>query len=216
MKARGQVNRMAGAVLGAIVLAVVATGCASAPSAGAAATLGSREIANDTVTSEINEVQLQRGVQAGAPDAALVTEVLQRMMITDLVDEAAVRNGVDVTQGQVDQAMSEAATQLGGKDQLISVFLDSNVPESAIPSQFKLSLQVEALGALLAPGADPNAQQQAVFGYAVDLGKELDVRVSPRYGTWVPDQLQLGPVPTDLSTPQAPQGDPLAGVVPSG
>jgi len=216
VKARGQVNRIAGAVLGAIVLAAVATGCASTPSAGAAATLGSREIANDTVTSQVNEIQQQRGVQVGAADAALVTEVLQRMMITDLVDEAAVRNGVVVTQGQVDQAMSEAATQLGGKDQLISVFLDSNVPESAIPGQFQLSLQVEALGALLAPDADPNTRQQAVFGYAVDLGKELDVRVSPRYGSWVPDQLQLGPAPTDLSTPQAPQVDPLVGLVPSG
>lgn len=216
MKARGRVNRMAGAVLAVVALVAVASGCASAPNAGAAATLGSRDIPNDTLTTQVDEVLEARGTGAGAPDAALVADVLQRLVITALVDEGAVRNGVVVTQGQIDQAISEAEAQLGGADQLLKVFLDSNVPASAISDQFRLSLQVDGLGALLAPDADDQGRQQAVFTYAVDLSKQLDTRVSPRYGTWVPDELQVGPLPTDLSSPQAPQGDPLADVIPSG
>lgn len=216
MKARGRVNRMAGAVLAVVALVAVASGCASAPNAGSAATLGSRDIPNDTLTTQVDEVLEARGTGAGAPDAALVADVLQRLVITALVDEGAVRNGVVVTQGQIDQAISEAEAQLGGADQLLKVFLDSNVPASAISDQFRLSLQVDGLGALLAPDADDQGRQQAVFTYAVDLSKQLDTRVSPRYGTWVPDELQVGPLPTDLSSPQAPQGDPLADVIPSG
>ena len=112
--------------------------------------------------------------------------------------------------------MGEAEAQLGGEDQLRQVFLDSNVPAAAIPGQFRLSLQVDALGAILAPDADDQGRQEAVFRYAVDLAQQLDTRVSPRYGTWVTDELQIGPVPSDLSTPPAEQPDPLADLVPSG
>jgi len=216
VKARGRVNRAAGAVLTALTMAVAATGCSSTPSAGSAATLGSRDIGNDTLTTQVDEVLDARGTGAGAPDAALVADILQRLVITELVDEGAARKGVVVTQGQIDQAIAEAEAQLGGEDQLRQVFLDSNVPPSAIPTQFRLSLQVDGLGALLAPEAEDQARQEAVFRYAVDLGKQLDARVSPRYGTWVPDELQVGPVPTDLASPQAPQGDGLADLVPSG
>ena len=216
MKARRRVNRIAGTVLACVAVVSVATGCASAPSAGAAATLGSREISNDIVTTQVNQVLDERGTGAGAPDAALVADVLQRLVITEIVDEGAVRNGVVVTQGQIDQAIAQAVAQLGGEDQLHKAFLDSNVPVEAIPNQFRLSLQVDGLGALLAPNAEDQARQEAVFRYAVDLGKELDTRVSPRYGTWVADELQIGPVPTDLSTPQAPQAEGLTDLVPSG
>lgn len=216
MKARGRTNKAVGTVLAAVVLAAVASGCASAPNAGAAATLGSRDVPNDTVATQVDEVLEARGTGAGAPDAALVADVLQRLVITALVDEGATRNGVVVTQGQIDQAISEAEAQLGGPDQLLQVFLDSNVPASAISDQFRLSLQVDGLGAALAPDADDQGRQQAVFAYAVDLSKQLGTRVSPRYGTWVPDELQVGPLPNDLSSPQAAQVDPLVGAIPSG
>lgn len=214
--ARVRVDRLAGVVLAVAAVAAVASGCASAPDAGAAATLGARDVANGTLATQVDEVLEARGTGAGTPDAALVADVLQRLVITALVDEGAARNGVVVTQGQIDQAISEAETQLGGPDQLLQVFLDSNVPASAISDQFRLSLQVDGLGAVLAPDADDQGRQQAVFGYAVDLSQQLGTRVSPRYGTWVPDELQIGPLPTDLSSPQAPQDDPLAGVLPSG
>lgn len=65
-----------------------------------AATLGSRDIGNDTLTTQVDEVLDARGTGAGAPDAALVADILQRLVITELVDEGAARNGVVVTQGR--------------------------------------------------------------------------------------------------------------------
>lgn len=189
--------------------------CASTPSGGAAATVGDRTISNTTLVDQVEAVQSAKLGVSGAPDAALVTDILQRLVITDVVDVAAEREGVVVTQGQVDQALSEAETQLGGPGSLIQAFLESNVPQDAIDDQIRLSVQVDQLGKKLAPQGQPQDQQTAVFAYVVELSKALSTQVSPRYGTWVADQLQVGPVPSDLSSAQ-PSEDPLAELVPSG
>ena len=206
-------------VMVGIVVATAATllvsACGATPSAGAAATVGDRTIANDVLASQVDAVQQAKLGVSGQPDAALVADVLQRLVITDLVDVGAAKEGVVVTQGQVDQALSAAEQQLGGRGSLLKAFLDSNVPEGAIEDQIRLSVQVDELGKKLAPNGAAQDQQQAVFTYIVQLGKELGTQVSPRYGTWVDDQLQVGPTPTDLSLPQA-SPDPLAGIVPSG
>ena len=196
-------------------VALLLSACASAPNAGAAATVGDREIPNDTLTSQVDAVQQAKLGVNGAPDAALVADILQRLVITDLVDVAAERNGIDVTQGQVDQAVAAAEQQLGGPGSLIQAFLDSNVPQDAIDDQMRLSVQVDELGKALAPDGDAQAQQQAVFQYVVALGQELNTQLGPRYGTWVADQLQVGPLPSDLASAPA-SADPLAAVVPSG
>ena len=198
-----------------VAAALVLSACASTPSGGAAATIGDRSISNTTLVDQVDAVQQAKLGVSGAPDAALVADVLQRLVITDIVDVGAQREGIQVTQGQVDQARSEAETQLGGPGSLVQAFLDSNVPESAIDDQLRLSIQVDELGKKLAPQGQPQDQQQAVFTYVVELGKELATQVSPRYGTWEADQLQVGPVPSDLSSAQ-PSEEPLADLVPSG
>lgn len=199
----------------ALTLALFLTSCAATASAGAAATVGDLEISNDTVTAQVNAVQQAKLGSSGMPDAALVNDVLQRLVITDLVTVAAQRKGVSATQGQVDQARAAAEAQLGGPGSLIKAFLDSNVPEGAIDDQLRTSVLVQELGAALVPGTDVQAQQQAVFGYVVALSDELGTQVSPRYGTWDAQNLQIGPVPSDLSTPQASE-DPLTSLVPAG
>lgn len=195
--------------------ALVLSACASTPSGGAAATIGDGSVSNTTLVDQVDAVQQAKLGVSGAPDAALVADVLQRLVITDIVDVGAQREGIVVTQGQVDQARSQAETQLGGPGSLVKAFLDSNVPESAIDDQLRLSIQVDELGKKLAPQGQPQDQQQAVFTYVVQLGKELGTQVSPRYGTWEADQLQVGPVPSDLSSAQ-PSEEPLADLVPSG
>ena len=198
-----------------VAATLVLSACASTPSGGAAATVGDRTISNTTLVDQVEAVQSAKLGVSGAPDAALVTDILQRLVITDVVDVAAEREGVVVTQGQVDQALSEAETQLGGPGSLIQAFLESNVPQDAIDDQIRLSVQVDQLGKKLAPQGQPQDQQTAVFTCVVELSKALSTQVSPRYGTWVADQLQVGPVPSDLSSAQ-PSEDPLAELVPSG
>lgn len=200
--------------LATAVLALALAGCAGLGEAGSAATVGDVQISTEALADEVGSVQEQRGIAAGTADTALTTGVLQRLIITELVAQAAAAQGVAVTQGEIDVATAELEAQLGGPEALDAAFLDSDVPASSIPGQMELSLQVQALGRALAPDADPTGQQQAVLLYVTGFGVQEGVSVSPRFGTWDGGTLTIGPVPSDLST--TPTGaDPLAGLVPA-
>jgi hypothetical protein len=198
----------------ALAASLSLAGCAGLGEAGSAATVGDVQISTDALASQTEEIQEQRGVPAGSADSALTLGVLQRLIITELVGQAATAQGVTVTQGEIDAATAEFEAQLGGVEALRAAYLDSNVPASAIEGQVELSLQVQRLGAALAPDADPNSQQQAVVQYVTGFGIQEGVTVSPRFGTWDAGTLTVGPLPSDLSTTVTVE-DPLAGILPA-
>lgn len=211
MRRRGAVALMTSLVLAA---SVSLAGCAGLGEAGSAATVGDVQISTDALASQTEEIQEQRGVPAGTADSALTLGVLQRLVITELVGQAASAQGVTVTQGEIDAATAEFEAQLGGVEALQAAYLDSNVPASAIEGQVELSLQVQKLGSTLAPDADANTQQQAVVQYVTGFGVQEGITVSPRFGTWDAGTLTVGPLPSDLSTTVTVE-DPLAGILPA-
>jgi hypothetical protein len=163
--------------------------------------VGGSQISTDALSTSVDAVQEQRGETPGEPDLALVTGTLQRKILTELVDLACAEQGVVVTEGQVDLALLDYDAQFGGRDAVTQAFLDSGVPADEIREQVRLSLQVQALGVALVPDADQSGQQQAVVQYVTGFGLQAGVDVSPRFGTWDPLTLQLGPQPTDLAAP---------------
>lgn len=198
----------------AIAASVLLAGCAGLGQAGAAADVGATQISTEALASQVAAVQDQRGVPAGTPDTALTLSILQRLIITELVDQAASAQGITVTRGQVDTARAELLAQLGSPEALVAAYLDADVPADQIEQQVELSVQVRQLGAALAPDADPNSQQQAVVQYVTGFGVQEGIEVSPRFGTWEAGALRIGPLPTDLSTtPSGP--DPLAELLPA-
>lgn len=198
----------------AIAASVLLAGCAGLGQAGAAADVGATQISTEALASQVAAVQDQRGVPAGTPDTALTLSILQRLIITELVDQAATAQGITVTRGQVDTARAELLAQLGSPEALVAAYLDADVPADQIEQQVELSVQVRQLGAALAPDADPNSQQQAVVQYVTGFGVQEGIEVSPRFGTWEAGALRIGPLPTDLSTtPSGP--DPLAELLPA-
>jgi hypothetical protein len=212
MKRRGIVALVASLALGA---SVSLSGCAGLGEAGSAATVGDVQISTDALASDTEAIQSQRGERAGAPDSALTLGVLQRLVITELVSQASTAAGVTVTQGEIDAAIAQFEAQFGGAEGLQTAFLESNVPASAIESQVRLSVQVQKLGVVLAPeAADASGQQQAVVQYITGFGLQEGITVSPRFGTWDPGTLTVGPLPSDLSTTVQVE-DPLAGILPA-
>lgn len=201
-------------VIVAALASLVLAGCAGLGQAGAAANVGAAQISTSTLAGDVAAVQEQRGVPAGTANTALTLGVLQRLIITELVDQAATAQGVAVTQGQIDTARAQLEAQLGSQEALEAAYLDADVPVDGIARQVELSLQVQQLGAVLAPDADPAGQQQAVLQYVTGFGLQEGVDVSPRFGTWDPGALTIGPLPSDLSTTV--QGaDPLAELIPT-
>lgn len=212
MRRRGIVALAVSLALGA---SVTLAGCGGLGDAGSAATVGEAQISTQTLASDTEAIQQERGGTPGAPDSALTLGVLQRLVITELVDQASTAAGVTVTQGEIDAAFAEYEAQLGGPEGVRAAFLESNVPASGIEGQVLLSLQVQKLGVVLAPeAADATGQQQAVVQYVTGFGLQEGITVSPRFGTWDPGALTVGPLPSDLSTTVLVE-DPLAGILPA-
>lgn len=190
----------------AAVACVLLAGCGDAIYAGDAAVIGPSTITTQALADDVEEIQEVRGTY-GQSEPMLVASVLQRQIITELIAQAAAREGVSVTQAEIDAARQDAVASVGGEEALEQAFLDSNVAPSDIPGQIALSITVDALSSRLAPDGPPEQQQGVLFGYVVSLAQELGVLVNPRFGTWQVEQLQVGPPPTDLASPPADPAD---------
>jgi hypothetical protein len=196
------VRRLALAAATAAVAVLALSGCGSSP-AGAAATLGDTRISDATLTAQVQEVLEAKGQPADSPDASLVQQTLGRMITIELLDTLAAREGVEVTQGQIDEEYANYSAQVGGDDALQELFLQENVAPSQLESIIRLQIQAQLLGIALAPEGSAEEQGTAVFEAAALLSEELDTTIAPRFGTWDPATLSLGPTPEDLAAPPA-------------
>lgn len=216
------VRRIVLASAAALAVAVV-SGCGV--QAGSAAVVGSTRISDSDVAAMVDELKQTIAADPTALfDSTKATAAnVQRLTRHYLLDEAAAREGVVVTQAQVDQLISSTTTStFGGDSTKFEQALASQyaVPPSQIPSFAHDVLESQALTAKLAPGADATTQQNKLNAYLAPLGQELGVEVSPRYGTWSFDTSTLAATPDDLSfvpsaTPSAEPGSPSASPSPS-
>ena len=193
----------AGVTVGLALAGLLLAACGGAVAAGSAAVLGDERIPTSEVSAQLTELNTARGLPADAANAEATTSIIQRLVVTNLVDQAADRLGVTVSDGAVDAELLALEANAGGREALDDALLQSNIPPSQAVAQIRLSLLVREMGLVLDPAGDAQTQNTAVFNYVVALSDELEVTISPRFGTWDSSQLSLGPVPDDLSTPAA-------------
>jgi hypothetical protein len=198
--------RLRTATAGLALTGLLLAACGGAVAAGSAAVLGSERIPTSEVADQLAELNVARGIPADTANAATTASILQRLIITNLVDQAAQRLDVTVSDGAVDRELGQLEASAGGREALEAALVQNDIPPAGAADQVRVSLLVREMGQVLDPNGDPQAQNSAVFQYVVALSEELDVSISPRFGTWDPNQLALGPLPDDLSTP-APQVD---------
>jgi peptidyl-prolyl cis-trans isomerase SurA len=195
-------SRLALVAVAVAAAALLLSGCAP-QQAGSAATLGDSRISEQALTTEVEAILVAKGQPTTSKDQSLVTQTLGRMITMELVDRLAVREGVEITQGDIDEVLANYAGQVGGEQAVEDLFIQENVAPSQLESLIRLQLQAQELGIVLNPSGSAEEQGGAVFEAAGALSLELDTTVSPRYGTWDPSALALGPTPDDLSTPPA-------------
>ena len=188
----------------AVVVALAAlalTGCSS--QAGAASIVGDQTVTDSQVADIAGEVQTEmasiKGVtfdEKAATVASLTSQT--RHLILDAVAE---KEGITVTQGQVDAFVQNIVdTQFSGKREALvqNLVSQSNVPESQVARAARDQLIYDALIAKVASGATTDdAKAKAFSDYMKTFTAEIGVQVAARYGTW--NVFALGPVPDDLS-----------------
>ncbi|CAB4836239.1 MAG: hypothetical protein F2763_10135 [Actinobacteria bacterium] len=185
-------------ISGAVVAGLTLTGCGAA-TAGAAAVVGDTRISEQTLTSNVQEVLVAQQKSPNTSDAALVSEVLNRLVTSELVDILAAEKGITVTQGAIDSTLQGYVQQAGGEAQVQDILLQRNVAPTQIESFVRTNVLAQMLGQALAPTADIQGQSDAVVAAIVETSMVVGTEVSPRFGTWDATKLAIGPVPSDLS-----------------
>ena len=188
----------------AVVVALAAlalTGCSS--QAGAASVVGSQVVTDAQVADVAGQVETQLATVPGTTydERAATVASLTSQTRHLILDAVAAKEGITVTQGQVDAFITDIVdSQFSGKRQALldSLVSQSNVPESQVQRAARDQLIYDALVAKIASGATtPDAKSQAFTKYMTTFVDEIGVQVAPRFGTW--DVFALGPVPDDLS-----------------
>lgn len=179
---------------------VILTGCAN-QEAGSAATFSNGRIAESDLNSAVAAVLEAKGQATSTPDLILVQQTLGRMITQRLVSELAAQEGIEITQGQLDEIRVSYEEQVGSPEALEQAFLQENVAPSQLEAVLRLQLEAQELGYVFNPRGSAEEQGVAVFEQVSALSEELETTVSPRFGSWDPTTLSLGPAPSDLSAP---------------
>lgn len=191
---------------GAGVLVVLLAACGS-NLAGNALTAGPTSVSDAQLSAQVTELQDQliaMRQQTPTFDEGTATAAnVDRLMRTALLDQAAAREGITVTQGEVDTLLQQVAQANfnGDMKQVVDTLAEQqNIPASQVDSFARAYLIQQKLGEKLAPGADAKVAQKAVVDYLDTLATDLDAQVAPRFGVWDAKSASLTPVPDDLST----------------
>ena len=188
--------------IGVIAATIGLSGCGT-PTAGAAAVVGDQRISEATLNSEVQSVLSLQGLPATDSSNELITSTLDQMITTILVDELASREKIEVTQGEIDDLRLQYIAQAGGVEAFESQISQQGIAIDDVDSIIRLNIQVSQLGEVLSPNPEPDAQSAAVFLAISELSSEIGTEVSPRYGTWDPENLTVGPSANSLSEPQS-------------
>ena len=175
------------AVLLVALSAVALTGC-DPQETGAAAVVGDIRISQGQVDVAVRETAETAGTVNEDAAPATVTYLVRQA----LLDEAAAREGIVVTDGQVDELIQSSITD-GNIDELYkSAAQQAGRPPDGLEDYAREVLIEQELAAKLGDG-DPSsdASANAVRSYIRQLSEELGVSVAARYGVWEPGTLTV-------------------------
>lgn len=184
-----------------LVLAGVAVLLAGCGTAGSAAIVGPQVISDQALQEQVQVVLEAQARPASTVDPDLSRQILNRLVLTALVEQLADRENVTVDQGTIDETLLNFDAQVGGRAQLEALYLEQGVAPSQIDDVIRLNALAVNVGIALDPSGTPDSQGQLLVQAITDLGLELGTEVSPRFGAWEPMMLNIGPVIDDLSVP---------------
>ncbi len=210
-----RVRAVALAALASLLLA----GCASGL-AGSATVVGGVAVSDREVAASVDDLLAQvAGVEGAQPiDEETATRVtVERYTRELLFAQAAAREGITVTQAEVDDIVAQTVEGQFAGDR--AAFEAALATQQAVPSS-----EIEAFArdfvvrTKIVEKISPSGDTEVISRYLADLADQVGVEVSPRFGTWDSANVSLGPVPDDLSSPAplAPQPVRPAPIAPAG
>ena len=192
-----------------IVLGVaVLTGCSDSPKlAGSAVVINGNVVPASSVADRVDKVRAQIQVT----DPSLISEVPSLIQINQravdhfiraaLFEEAVAREGINVTQLDVEAYRDEVFTQYAKETIEAQLVSQNAVPADDVEGFMREIMIQRILMEKLAPGADNQTQFIAMTDYLTALSDELGVELNPRFGKWDPSNLITTPGDETLAVP---------------
>lgn len=174
---------------------------------GQAARVGETTIAATDIQERSQEVLAAAAtVEANPIDTTALNRAQVGTWVRErLSDLAAERADITITDGQIDRFLSQVVTSNGtSMEQLelaIALQEDFWIPPTHLDAYVKSFLQQQAIAQKVAPNGSDQEQAAAVATALSQVGDDVGVEVSPRYGTWDPLLGTVSAPADDLSTP---------------
>ena len=163
-------------------------------------TLGAAAVVNGKVTS-VDELQqdtrdyleIVPGADAGAAQVA----ILQRIVITEVLEEVARDNGVHVRPGRIARERDDLFKSFNGRRGLVRTLANSQQQPTVLPpddvedwvkDRLLFNAIAEKVGGAPLNTSDPESARvlEDVRKQLTEAGDSLDIEINPRYGSWDP------------------------------
>jgi len=180
-------TRVAALLVAALAATVALSGCGEQEKLGSAAVVDGNAISTDQLQTATNDFLK---VVPGQDTANAQLRILERMILSRLIDKEAADLGVHASPGEVARARDQLLPSVGGELGLVRQLAAGQqpllVPPSYVNRWFKDRVLYAKIAKRLAVNGDPTSQQSvnATTRALIATGRSMDVEVSPRYGTW--------------------------------
>lgn len=176
-----------------LVAALGLSGCGGS-TLGAAAVVDGRVTTVDELQQDTREyLDIVPGADTGAAQVA----ILQRIVITAVLEEVARQNDVHVRPGRIAAERDELFESFGGRRGLVRTLANSQEQPTVLPPDdvevwVKDRLLFNAIAEKVGGGplntAEPESQQvlEEVQDQLTKAGRSLEIEINPRYGEWDP------------------------------
>jgi hypothetical protein len=191
----------------AIVLVVLTTAACALTNTGdpsSAAIVGDERISAAEVERHIDSIRNNAAFReveqttTGDLAAQAQAQVVTTRVISAILDGAAQRNDVQVSDADVEAALDEITEQIGGAEQLQQALVQQGRLDLLDPDLLQDQLRDQEIWAALQERPDAEADFEA---FMREETAGVSIKINPRYGAW--DATALAVTPTD---PLAPDG----------
>jgi hypothetical protein len=179
------------ATLAAALVAVAGLTACSEQRLGAAAVVDGDRISTDQV-QQATASYLK--VVPGSDTATAQRAILERIILSDVIDKAAEKEGVHASAAQVAAERNTLLKSVGGRKGLVRALSAQQQPTVLAPSYvdrwFKDRLLYTKIAKKIAAGGDPTsaAVLTRTSNSLAAAAKSMTIEVNPRYGTWDPNK----------------------------
>ena len=183
-----RLTRTAAALSLALAVTAGLSGC-SADRLGSAAVIDGSSISTDELQQATQGyLEVVPGAKAG--DAQ--RRILERMILSRVIDKAARKQGVHASPGAVAKQRDDVLASTGGRRGLVEQLANQQTPVVLAPSYidrwFKDRVLYTRLARSYANGGDPTSGETLTRTSAALLAasRSMKIEVNPRYGVWNP------------------------------